>query len=138
VTGRVPSYFFLALRFAFFAGFFFAAFFLAAMCFPLLCAVSLVPARRGGGLWHPRAAGSRMIQRRGYALTVRALRARSIALDSRVTRSSRMCPAASRSTARRSTPTGRCDRIDARASGVANVPWGCAGKVVPRDGGSTL
>jgi hypothetical protein len=45
------GYFLLARRFAFFAGFFFAAFFFAAMCAPLRCAVSLVAARRGGGLW---------------------------------------------------------------------------------------
>jgi hypothetical protein len=45
------DYFFLARRFAFFAGFFFAAFFFAAMCAPLRYAVSPVAARRGGGLW---------------------------------------------------------------------------------------
>jgi len=37
-----------------------------------------------------------------------------------VTRSSRICPAANRSTARRSTAAGRCDRNGARTSGVAN------------------
>ena len=40
VTAWGRGYFFLALRFAFFAVFFLAAFFLAAMCFPLRCADS--------------------------------------------------------------------------------------------------
>jgi hypothetical protein len=63
------DYFFLALRFAFFAGFFFAAFFFAAMCAPLRCAVSLSrrPAR-----WRPLVRRNYLCQHRAHALTVRA------------------------------------------------------------------